>query len=84
MNIVKRKFTNTAAALVEYDAGRPARDKAWNDIATPLDIACAGQDDREALEAVQRAFHQDTADINSLESCMRVDIQFMRRMAKED
>lgn len=80
--IRKREFPHTAAALVQFDATAPARDKAWDDAETTLDLACAGQDDREALSAVQDAFQKDTQDINSLEHCRLVDIGFMRRMAQ--
>lgn len=78
--IRKRECPHTAAALAKFDASEPARDKAWKEAQTTLDIACAEQDDRDALSAVQDAFYLDTQDINSKENCRHAELQFMRRM----
>ncbi|MEJ7805005.1 MAG: hypothetical protein WKG03_03665 [Telluria sp.] len=81
MNIRKRTFANTAAALAEFDKDEAKRRQAWAEVETTLDIACAEQDDRDALRKVQDAYHLDTQDINSAANCRMVDMHFLRRMA---
>ena len=75
-------FDNTRKALVEFDATRIARQKAWHEVETNSDVFKAELDDHAALAKVQEAFHQDTKEFNSRESCSRVDIQFMWEMAE--
>lgn len=76
-----RTFSHTAAALIVFDAGAAARARAWDAVDTNEDVRAAEQADVEALRVVQEAFHRDTAEINSLANCYRVDLGFMRRMA---
>lgn len=76
-------FDHTRAALIIYDAGKAERAKNWDDICNDIDVAKAGQADREALELVQRAYYEDTKDINCIHNCLRIDIDFMRRMTIE-
>jgi hypothetical protein len=76
-----RTFSQTAAALVEFDAGVAKRTRAWRTAETIEDVVAAEQSDARALRAVQDAYHRDTFDINSLGNCHRVDLGFMRRMA---
>jgi hypothetical protein len=84
MNITKRKFTNTHAALIEYDASALARNEAWNDASCKESIDAAEKADKDALASVQASFHLDTHDINSRENCALIDLDFVRRMAKDD
>jgi len=79
--IKPRTFGHTAAALIEFDSTAAARAAAWDSAQTNEDVYAAEQADHDALGKVQVAFHKDTADINSLSNCMRVDLAFMRRMA---
>ncbi len=72
---------NTRRALTEYDRTLPSRAAAWEDIEAIADVDACVEADRAALELVQLAFHRDTSHINSLENCLRVDLEFMRRMA---
>lgn len=77
-------FHNTRAALVEFDAGAPARAAAWDRIgqaSSDADVWAADGADKAALCKVQEAFYEDTNHINSRDNCMRCDLQFMRRMA---
>ena len=80
---VTRTFMHTKQALVVFDAGKPARDSAWDRVETNADVNAADKADREAMRLVQEAFWRDTHDINSHANCMRVDLGFMRRMVKE-
>lgn len=80
--IKKRNFTNTALALIQYDAGAADRQLAWDTVETNNDVAQCEERDKLALRAVQDAFYMDTHDINSKESCQLVDLAFMRRMAE--
>lgn len=81
---MKRQFANTKAALTEYDAGAAARSKAWNDVDSNEAADAAEAADKAALAKVQDAFHLDTQDINSRIQCALVDLDFMRKMAKDD
>jgi hypothetical protein len=74
-------FDNTRRALVEYDAGAAERNAAWDRIENADELLDAEQADQVALEKVQEAFHKDTADINSRDSCAHAPLIFMRRMA---
>lgn len=80
--IKKRSFANTAAALVEFDATQPARDKLWDAAESNVDVHAAQIAAKVALTKVREAYHADTLDINSYANCMTIDIQFMRKMAK--
>ena len=80
-NVKKRSFSQSAAALIVFDAGADARARAWSTAETAEDIAAATRADALALRAVQDAYHRDTSDINSLANCHRVDVDFVRRMA---
>lgn len=76
-------FDNTREALVAFDAGRMARAMAWETVNTVDDVVKAEEADRLALRAVQDAFHEDTKEFNSHESCRRADLDFMRRMTSK-
>lgn len=82
-NVKKRSFGQSAAAILVFDAGAVQRIRAWSSAECAEDIAVAERADAEALRAVQEAYHQDTSDINSLASCYRVDVDFVRRMARD-
>lgn len=81
--VKRRSFTNTIAALAAFDASAAEREEAWNKAETNEAIDAADLADLVALRKVQRAFHQDTSDINSQESCYRIDLAFMRRAAAQ-
>jgi hypothetical protein len=74
-------FTHTRAALAIFDASAPERRAAWDRVESEADINAAEQADRDALTALQTAFHQDTADTNSRDHCARADAGFIRRVA---
>lgn len=80
--IKKRTFANTAAALAVFDAGAEERLAAWGNVQVDADVRACEAEDSAALAKVQEVFHQDTADINSRDSCRHVDLQFMRRMVQ--
>jgi len=82
-NVKKRSFSQSAAALIVFDAGAAERTRAWSTAETAEDIAAAERADAVALRAVQDAYHRDTSDINSLANCHRVDVDFVRRMARD-
>lgn len=80
--VKKRSFGHSAAALPVFDAGASERTRAWSVAETSEDFAAAERADAQALRAVQDAYHRDTSDINSLANCHRVDVEFVRRMAR--
>ena len=74
-------IANPAAALISYDAGKPARELSWQMAESNADVERAELADKLALCSVQDAFHVDTHDLNNKDHCRQVDIAFMRRMA---
>lgn len=76
-----RTFGHTAAALIVFDSTAAERARAWDDAECMDDIQYAEEADLKALRHVQVAFHNDTRDINSLESCKRMDLGSMRKLA---
>jgi len=80
--IKNRTFGHTAAALIVFESTTAQRARAWDDADCMDDIEYAEEADLKALRQVQVAFHKDTRDINSLESCMRMDLASLRRLAK--
>lgn len=74
-------FCNSRAALAVYDAGAAERAAAWDEIETNEDVATAEALDASAKRRVQEAFYEDTKHINSLENCLRIDVESIRRIA---
>lgn len=74
-------FDHTRAAVLEFDAGIPSREATWSQVQTNTDVDVCERLDFQALRKVQEAFYLDTKHINSRDNCLRVDIDFMRRMA---
>lgn len=84
MNVIKGLVYNPAPlieAIKEYDRTAPERQKLWDNIESNQDVRDAEKADLEALERVQAAFWKVTRDRNSLESCLRIDIDFARQIA---
>jgi hypothetical protein len=75
-------FDNTRLALLTYELGYWEREADWASVESDLEIERCAANDAAALRKVQEAYYQDTKHINSLENCLLVDLQFMRRMAK--
>jgi hypothetical protein len=72
-------FDNTRAALAVYEAGRAARNEAWDKVKSVTDIHKCEAADTAALVLVQEAFYQDTSAYNSRESCGRLDYYAIRQ-----
>lgn len=69
------------AAIAEFDAGKPARDNAWEQIYSPADLAACEAADKAELQKVQQAFWELTQDRNSRDNCALVSIDFCRKTA---
>ncbi len=68
-------------AIVEFDAGEPARREALRHCETIEQVdACVAQDEA-ALNKVREAFFVVTQDRNSRVNAMMAEIHFMRRIA---
>lgn len=80
--IKARTFGHTAAALIVFDSTAAPRARAWETAETQADVDAAETADINALLPVLKAFHRDTRDINSVESCMRMDLASLRRLAR--
>jgi hypothetical protein len=80
--IKTRTFGHTAAALIVFESTVAQRARAWETAASVEDVDAAELADINALRPVQEAFHRDTSDINSLESCMRMDLASLRKLAQ--
>lgn len=81
-SIRKRPFPHTLEALKIYDGGQPQRERNWQNIGTEEAVYEAQRADEAAERLVQEAFHKDTAAINSLENCLRIDVTWMRKIAE--
>lgn len=79
--MTQRTFEHTRKALEHYDFTAPTRAMSWDYVECADDVMACEAADKEALDLVREAFYLDTHDINSKDNCMRVDIDFMRKMA---
>lgn len=69
----KQSFARTAMALQAYDLTQTVRDKMLESARTNADVVAWEKVESGAKRNVCVAFHQDTADINSLENCLLCD-----------
>lgn len=76
-----REYPHSIKALEEYDKGVIQRDLRWQKVETNAEIERLHAEDSVAKNRVREAFHQDTQDINSLEDCLRIDPEDIRRIA---
>lgn len=79
---MSRVFENTRKALQEFDETAAQRAQAWSVVETNDEVGACEVADNAALNKVREAYYLDTKDINSKDNCMRVDLEFMRRMAE--
>jgi len=78
----KLDMRRTRRALKIFDAGEAKRGAAWDRVGSEKGIRIAEVADRLALAKVQLAFAVDTYDRNSVDNCMRLGIDYLRKMAK--
>ena len=83
-SIKRRTFPHTAKALAALDAAEPMRIEAWKKVRTVEGTIALTAMYELAMTRLREAYHHDTSDINSLDQCQHVDIQFMRRMVQGD
>jgi hypothetical protein len=74
-NIKWRDFTRTHKAIGQFKATQGQRNGLWNTVECIADIEKADAAERAALQLVQDAFYQDTADINRLDDCRLLQVQ---------
>ncbi len=78
----RRDFSNTIAALAEYDkTAVPKLEVLFDRIITFGDYEKWETAERDARVLVQRAFHEDTKDLNDWSHCKMVNIKDARRIA---
>lgn len=68
-------------AIAEFDRTAAARQLLWNSVSSNEEVGAAESADKAALRRVQDAFYDVTRDRNSHEHCLRVELEFMRRIA---
>ena len=73
-------FDNTRKALAIFDAGKAAREVLFEAIDNGDDFRAWEAAEKTALEVVQRAFYEDTKDVNNLANCMIVGEGYMRKL----
>ena len=73
----------TRTALAEYDVGTPMRLEAWGEALTIAQMEACQTADHNALVAVREAFALDSADRNSRERAMLIDVATLRRWCAE-
>ena len=73
---------NTKAALLELEKAENAFNKGVDSLETNqgLDILSLLHTVEEAENDVRRSFYEDSKDRNSLDSCMLVDVGWLREM----
>lgn len=74
--------TELIAALSNYDRVKGEFDTKLREVESSEDIFAIEAEEAAALDQVREAFYQATKDRNSRESCMRIDIDFARKIAK--
>lgn len=80
----KHKLTMayTKRALAVYDRSAPKREAMFKRVGSNKGFRLYDAAERVALTKVQVAFAIDTFDRNSLENCLRMSIQDLRKMAE--
>jgi hypothetical protein len=78
------KFAKTAAAIALFDASKVDRNVVWDNPTCNEEVLAAEAVDKAALTLVQYAFYLDTAEINRLHDCLRVDMEFMARCVRNE
>lgn len=73
-------FAHTRKALELHAAEESERLALWAAAKDPATVLRAGRAELAALREVQAAFHQDTAHVNTLEECLLISINDLRRM----
>lgn len=67
--------------IISYKAFISANQANWEKVETNADINRLIKSEEKALNRVKRAFHDVTKKFNSIESCNRLDVEFMGRIA---
>ncbi len=80
----RRDFSNTIAALAEFDRTGVDRDRMVDTAETNRDIYAWIAAVDAAVELVQRAFQEDTKDLNNWSHCKHVTIKDARRIVSHD
>ncbi len=81
----RRDFSNTIQALAEYDkTAVPKLEVLFDRIITFGDYEKWETAERDARVLVQRAFYEDTKDLNDWSHCKMVSIWDARRIASHD
>ena len=73
-------FSNTRAALVEYEANASVRAQAWDEAWTTAEIQACQKGNEEAMHPVRMAFYLDTRHINSKEICMSLPLHRIKEI----
>jgi hypothetical protein len=68
--------------LAHYDSLLPAVDTMWMSAESQQQINMASSLQETITHRLQVAYYNMTDDRNSLDLCMRLDVSFMRKMAK--
>jgi len=74
----KKTFDKTRAAIKVFDESEPQRIDMFALAYDGIAVKAWVKAELDAIDAVRRAFFEDTKDINSLERCMIADIEYMR------
>ena len=69
-------------ALNNYDLLKRQLNERLTRVESSKEIYDIEQQEAAALQQVREAFYEATKDRNSMESCMRIDVDFARRIAK--
>lgn len=78
------RFPNTVVALRLYDATEPEREELYRKARSTSGVNKWSRRAARDLRAVQLAFWNDTANLNSKEKCFRVPLSDLREFAEKD
>lgn len=79
-----KRFPNTAIALRQYDATEHEREELYRKARSNSGVNKWSRRAARDMRAVQLAFYNDTARLNSKETCLITPLSFMRRLVEKD
>ena len=83
MTTHKLDLTRTRAALAQFDAGKPARDKMLDDAQTDAEVVAWDDAEQSALRVVRLAFYDDSKDRNRRDNCMLAGLRWLCQLCAE-
>lgn len=81
---MSKRFPNTAIALKQYDATEHEREELYRKARSNSGFGKWSRRVARDVKAVQLAFWNDTAGLNSKDTCLITPLSFLRKLVKKD